>query len=547
MKRFFVKASIGAAGLLALLVPLQGCTNLDETPLSLISTSNFFTNEGEVLAALAGVYAQLRTTTPEGGLYDVNEITTDEMVVPIRGSDWNDNGQWIDLHNMTWTPNSIATSNFFNGDWNNPYAGIARANLFLSAVQNVTVANKASIIAEVRALRAFYYYLLMDFFGGVPIVTTTELAKHPRNTRREVFDFIEKELIAARDSGLPATRPVEENGRFTQGGADAILANMYVNAGVFTKEGAGSGGINATGYNSCSGITVTGGDACQAAIAASDRLLNSGNYRLADSFPQNFRADNNNSPENIFVVKFIAADGLGMDYAMAILHYNQYAPLAPWNGFAIQAQTYNAFDSTDKRRRVVLIGPQNDVLSGAFACVRPGCAGGAPDNYGPVWESTHRLIFTDTIHNIRAATEGEGGRVYKWPADPNHVAQNSGNDFAWFRLGEIYLIKAEVEHVLGNDALALALLDSLRARRDTVAPPLVGAVSDALILKERLFELLGENKRRQDLIRFGGYTNRADDPSLVGGKQPRADYYVLMPVPQSQIDANPLLTQNPGY
>ena len=406
---------------------------------------------------------------------------------------------------------------------------------------------KASIIAEVRALRAFYYYLLMDFFGGVPIVTTTELGKHPRNTRREVFDFIEKELIAARDSGLPATRPVEENGRFTQGGADAILANMYVNAGVFTKEGAGSGGINATGYNSCSGITVTGGDACQAAIAASDRLLNSGNYRLADSFPQNFRADNNNSPENIFVVKFIAADGLGMDYAMAILHYNQYAPLAPWNGFAIQAQTYNAFDSTDKRRRVVLIGPQNDVLSGAFACVRPGCAGGAPDNYGPVWESTHRLIFTDTIHNIRAATEGEGGRIYKWPADPNHVAQNSGNDFAWFRLGEIYLIKAEVEHVLGNDALALALLDSLRARRDTVAPPLVGAVSDALILKERLFELLGENKRRQDLIRFGGYTNRADDPSLVGGKQPRPDYYVLMPVPQSQIDANPLLTQNPGY
>ena len=547
MKRFFVKASIGAAGLVALLLPLQGCTNLDETPPSLISTSNFFTNEAEVLAALSGVYAQLRTTTPEGGLYDVNEITTDEMVTPIRGQDWNDNGQWIDLHNMTWTPTSIATSNFFNGDWNNPYQGIARANLFLSAVQNTTFANKAAIIAEVRALRAFYYYLLMDFFGGVPIVTTTELGKHPRNTRREVFNFIEKELIAARDSGLPATRPVDENGRFTQGGADAILANMYVNAGVFTKEGAGSGGINANGYNSCSGIAVTGGDACQAAIAASDRLLNSGHYRLADSFPQNFRADNNNSPENIFVVKFIAADGLGMDYAMAILHYNQYAPLTPWNGFAIQAQTYNAFDSTDKRRRVVLIGPQSDVLNGAPACVRPGCAGGAPDNYGPIWESTHRLIFTDTIHNIRSATEGEGGRVYKWPVDPGHVSWNSGNDFAWFRLGEIYLIKAEVEHVLGNDALALALLDSLRARRDTVAPPLVGTVTDALILKERLFELLGESKRRQDLIRFGGYTNRADDPSLVGGKQPRADYYVLMPVPQSQIDANPLLTQNPGY
>lgn len=546
MKRIFVKVSIGAAGLLGLLVPLQGCTNLDENPPSLISTSNFFTNESEVLAALAGVYAQLRTTTPEGGLYDVNEITTDEMVTPIRGQDWNDNGQWIDLHNMTWTPTSIATTNFFNGDWNNAYAGVARANLFLSAVQGTTFANKAAIIAEVRTLRAFYYYLLMDFFGGVPIVTTTELAKHPRNTRRELFDFIEKELIAARDSGLPPTRTVDENGRLTQSAADAILANMYLNAGVFTKDGA-AGGINANGYNSCAGITVSGGvDACQAALAAANRILNSGHYRLADSFPQNFRADNNLSPENIFVVKFIAADGLGLNYAMAILHYNQYAPLIPWNGFAIQAQTYNAFDSTDKRRRVVLIGPQSDVLNGAPACVRPGCAGGAPDNYGPIWESTHRLIFTDTIHNIRSATEGEGGRVYKWPADPAHVGANSGNDFAWFRLGEIYLIKAEIENELGNVALATALVDSLRARRDTVAAPLV-TVDRAAILRERLFELLGESKRRQDLIRFGGYTNRSDDPSLVGGKQPRPDYYVLMPVPQSQIDANPLLTQNPGY
>ena len=167
MKRFLVKASIGAAGVLALLVPLQGCTDLAETPPSLISTSNFFTNEAEVLAALAGVYAQLRTTAPEGPLYDAIEMTTDEMVEPIRGPDWNDNGQWIDLHNMTWTPTSIATSNFFNPIWNNPYAGIARANLFLSAVQNTTFANKASIIAEVRALRAFYYYLMMDFFGGV--------------------------------------------------------------------------------------------------------------------------------------------------------------------------------------------------------------------------------------------------------------------------------------------------------------------------------------------------------------------------------------------
>src|SRR5439155_1626052 len=143
-----------------LIVP-QACTNLDETPLSLITPGNFFHTEPEVLAGLAGVYAQLRSTAPEGGLYDANEVSTDEIVVPIRGKDWNDNGQWIDLHNVTWTPTSIATTNFFNGAWNTAYTGVARANLFLSAMENSTVPNKARYVAEGRTLRAFYYYLLM--------------------------------------------------------------------------------------------------------------------------------------------------------------------------------------------------------------------------------------------------------------------------------------------------------------------------------------------------------------------------------------------------
>lgn len=556
MKRLFVTTSIGLVGFLGLLlVPLQGCTNLDETPTSQITPGNFFRTEAEVLAGLAGVYAQLRSTTPASDIYNANEVSTDEIVVPTRGSDWYDNGQWIDLHNQTWSPTSAAASAFFNGAWNSAYTGVARANLFLSAVQNGTFPNKASIIAEGRALRAFYYYILMDMFGGVPIVTTTEVGQHPRNTRREVFDFIEKELIAARDSGLPATRPASDNGRFTQGGADAILANMYVNAGVFTKDGVGGSGISATSYNSCSGVTVSGGqDACLAADTVATHLLNSPYYRLADSFPQNFRADNASSPENIFVVKFIAADGLGFVLHMAALHYCQYAPLTPWNGFATLAQTYNTFDPNDKRRDAILIGPQKDVLSGQLVTVR---VSGACPAYSP----SVALVFTDTIKDMTQATEGEGPRIYKWPADPAHVGPNSGNDYAWFRLGEMYLIKAEVENELGNTGVALQLLNQLRARTASVAPPL-GTVDRNVILNERLFELFGEGKRRQDLVRFGRYTARTDEASAlkfgkgcVGatatspctGWNARPDYYVLLPIPQSQIDANPMLTQNPGY
>jgi hypothetical protein len=542
MKRPFVKISFGAGALLCgLLIVPQACTNLDETPLSLITPGNFFHTEPEVLAGLAGVYAQLRSTAPEGGLYDANEVVTDEIVVPTRGKDWSDNGQWIDLHNMTWTPTSIATTNFFNGAWNTAYAGVARANLFLSAMENSSVPNRARYVAEGRTLRAFYYYLLMDMFGGVPLVTTTDIQLKPRSTRRELFDFIEAELIAARDSGLPDTWGPGDNGRVTKGTADAILANMYLNAGVFTKDNTASSLINANGYNSCLGVTVTGGDACAAAIAAVDRILTSGHYALADSFPQNFRADNYKSPENIFVVKFIAADNLGIGVAMAALHYCQYAPLTPWNGFSTLAQTFNAFDPADKRRNAILIGPQRDVLTGALVTVRV-------NNACPAYTPANALVFTDSIGNIRSATEGEGPRLYKWPADPAHVAQNSGNDFAWFRLGEMYLIKAEAQHVLGQDGPALTTLNILRNRTDPVAPPLAVAVTDTVILRERLYELYGEVKRRQDLIRFGKFTSRSDAPSgLVGGKLAAADYYVLMPIPQSQISANPLLSQNPGY
>jgi hypothetical protein len=544
MKRQFVTLSIKAGALLGLLIAsLHGCTNLDETPVSVITPGTFFGNEAEVSAALAGVYAQLRSTAPEGTIYDANEVTTDEIVVPIRGPDWIDNGQWIDLHNQTWTPTSAAASNFFNGAWNNAYTGVARANLFLASVAPITVPNKATYLAEGRALRAFYYYILMDFFGGVPVVTDpTDHSLHLRNTRREVFDFIESELIAARDSGLPATWNAANNGRFTKGAVDAILANMYLNAGVFTKDGTPTSPINANGYNSCQSVTVTGGDACAAAVAAADRILTSGNYALADSFPQMFRADNANSRENIFVVKFINKDQLGLGIVMASLHYCMYHDASPWNGFATLAQTYNAFDPADKRRRVILIGPQVDVLTGAPATVRSG--GSCPTTGGTP------LVFTATIDTITDASEGEGPRLYKWPADPAHVAQNSGNDYAWFRLGEIYLIKAEAlnEQTPGSGA-ALALLNTLRNRLgDPVNTALAGPITRPIILNERLFELFGESKRRQDLIRFGQYTGRTDAASgIYGGKVGRPDFYVLMPIPQTQVNANPKLAQNPGY
>jgi hypothetical protein len=514
MKRTFVTSALAVALTL-------GCTDLSESPQSAISPGNFYRNEGEVLAGLAGVYAQLRSTLDD--YYNVSEISTDEMIVPTRGQDWYDGGTWLDLHAQTWTPTSPATGAFLGGAWNAAFAGVSRANVLLEALENVTVPNQAIIQSETRVLRGFYYYLLMDLFGRLPISTSSDIQRLPNQSRDSVFKFIESELLAARPA-LPVTWNAANSGRITRGVVDALLANMYINAGVFTKDGA-AGGINATAYNACTGVTVSGGvSACQAALNRADSvLLSSAGYQLADTFAKNFRSDNANSKENIFVVKFIPQDNLGLNFVMRALHYNQYNP-SPWNGFATIAATYDAFDSTDRRRGIFLIGPQRNVLTGALVNDRAG----------------NPLVFTKTINDITQATEGEGARIYKYPADPGHVAQNNGNDYAWFRLAEVVMIKAEAElNGATGTSTPLALVRSVRAR--AFATDTMTAVTLPRLLTERLFEFTGEGKRRQDLIRFGRYTAAWQFKPATG------DRYVLMPIPQGQIDANPDLTQNPGY
>jgi hypothetical protein len=150
------------------------------------------------------------------------------------------------------------------------------------------------------------------------------------------------------------------------------------------------------------------------------------------------------------------------------------------------------------------------------------------------------LSFTVTINDATAAAEHEGARFLKWPPDPAHAQPDNGNDFAWFRLAEILLIKAEAQFELGNTAGALLILNQLRARVFEPDEPLVTVTRD-VILQERLFELAAEGKRRQDLIRHGKF----DDAWTF--KAASAPYRILMSIPQTQLDANPLLVQNPGY
>jgi starch-binding outer membrane protein, SusD/RagB family len=394
----------------------------------------------------------------------------------------------------------------------------------------VSFATKPGIVAELRVLRALYYYALQDMFGGVPIVcpeTTNpichgiQIETRERNTRAEVFNFIEAELIAARPD-LPDTWSASMNGRLTKGAVDALLASLYLNAEVFTGTVTTAGLQKGTAH-------------WQDAVTVSDRLLNSPNYALATDWRSNFRADNGNSKENILTVKYLNQPGLGLHFVMESLHYNQYSGAqTPWNGFSTIADTYNAFDPADQRRQIFLAGPQINQATGLPAKDRAG----------------NPLVFDPNIPNDAQTGEGNGVRILKWPVDPAHLDQENSNDYAMFRLAEIYLIKAEALNELSaaNGPAAMALVNQVRARvfsppKPLATPPTQQGVRDA-ILNERLFELTAEAKRRQDLIRMGQFQRPWLFKSTASLTQP---YRVLMPIPLTQLGTNPKLVQNAGY
>ena len=523
MKVLFAQRSTWVAGALLVLfagltsVSLQGCTDLDEELFGAVTPDNFYRTDAEILAAVAPIYAQLRTTLDQ--YHNLSQVSSDETVVPTRGSDWFDGGVWLATHRHTWTP----SLGFLGDAWNNAYTGVARANVVLQTLDEAgTLEENPEIVAELRALRAFYYYLLMDLFGGVPIVGDDEYtidSDNPpaRESRAAVFAFLENELTEAREV-LPDSWPASGYGRMTKGAADAILANMYVNAEVFTGD-ATAGGLN------------RGPARWQDAITISDRILNSGVYSLSADWFDNFSADNHGVPELIMVVAHLAEVGLGLNFPHRTLHYHQFTP-DPWNGFATIAETYAAFDPADARRQIFLEGRAFNVETGE------------PVNN----RQDEPLFFTPEIANIENASEGEGVRIFKFPADPNHLGEHNGNDYPFFRLAEIYLIKAEALNELqGPNQESIDLINTLRERVYDPPQPLQLAdfpSREALrdrILDERLFELFYEAKRRQDLVRHDRFTEAWTF------KNQSEPFRVLFPIPQSQRDANPNLTQNPGY
>ena len=506
LRRTGLAALVAAPALL-----LGACDGLDVDPFSQVEVQNFYRTPSEVTAAVAPVYGAMRA--PLFNYYNLNQVSTDENIVPTRGSDWGDGGRWLAIHRHAWDANLSDA----NGAWGDAFNGISRANKVLLDIQDLDIEGKDELTAELRAMRAYFYYQILDLFGRAPIIGDDELTVDPDNppaaqSRAEVFAFIESELRAARPL-LPQTQQAA-GGRVSQDAVDAMLANLYINCEVFR------GTLTASGLQR--------GEACwEQARSTAEGLINSGRYSLSDSYTDIFSVDNESNPEHIFRIEHLAANGLGLTIPMRMTHYNQFSP-SPWNGFATLAETYNRYDEDDPRREIYLTGQATNFETGEPVDDRNG----------------NPLIFTEDFPGgVENTTEGGGYRLLKYAVDVNHVGGNHGNDFSVFRLGEMYLIAAEAAFRLGDSGAALSYINDLR---DRAGADDLDSVDEQAILDERLYELAGEAKRRQDLVRFeiGGVNQFL---RAYFEKDQSEPYRVVYPIPQAQIDANPNLTQNPGY
>lgn len=499
MKRFSKIALIAAAAVST--VTFQSCTDLEETIYEDITSDNFFSSEGDYYSVLVNAYGNLRPWL--WSYYNVSQVSSDETIVPTRGGDWGDGGVWRELHQHNWTP----TNGHIVGLWNDANKGLAQTNQFVFDLEAADDAifstySKATLLAEAKVLRAYYYFQLMDFFGGVPILTSASIdpANLPsRASREEVFNFIETEITSSLGS-LKDSHGSDQYGRITKGAANGLLARLYLNAETFTG-------------------TARWADA----EAACDAVINSGMYSLEADYHDNFDADNSMSDEHVFVIPNVAEGGMGLSINMRTLHYNQ-LPSSPWNGFCTLADFYNTFDTAnDARSEIFLVGQQYDFNTGDSLFDR----------------QNNPLSFTATLPGITGATESNGIRVLKWGVDPNMNGGDAGNDLAVVRYADVLLMKAEAMLRQGDEPGALAIVNDVRTRAGATART---SLSLDDMLEERGFELAWEAVRRLDLIRFGKFTDAWDLKEITG-----QDYVKLMPIPFSALGANPNLTQNDGY
>ena len=535
MKKIF---AISAAALI-----LSGC--LSEGSRSFLTEEQAFTNAQNLyINSVAFLYGYIGGSGESQGLqgtcrcvYDYNTMTTDEALIPIRGGDWYDGGLWENMYQHKWTANDATLYQ----TWKYLYKVVMLCNQSLADLEKYShLASQDEIrqwTSEVRAVRALFYFYIMDMFGRVPLVTETGLSvdEVTQAERSTVMNFVYDELVEV----IPHLASERSNlqgryyGRITRPVAWFVLAKIALNAEVYADDD-WTDGVRPDGKDilfEVDGIPMNAWETC---IAYCDKLEAFG-YVLEPVYTDNFLVHNEGSMENVFTIpldKNLYRNQFW--YLFRSRHYSHggaYAG-ASENGTCATLHTMSVYgygsDAPDARLvHNFYVGEV--FVDGTQVLLHTG----EPLIYMPL---EVKLNLTGSPYEKTA-----GARMAKYEVDRKSFSdgRQPDNDIVLFRYADALLMRAEAKVRNGEDGTA-----DMNAVRSRVG---MGTRTATLenILDERLLELVWEGWRRNDMIRYG-YFHKSYDMRTPLEDESNA-YTTVFPIPSRAIDLNPALKQNPGY
>lgn len=476
---------------------LTSCFDLEYENFSKIPSDGYPQSEADLDAATIGVYHTLGKSFVMDYLdhsgWTLSELPTDEL-----NTGWG--GAWILRDQFQWTANN-------DGKVETCYklyqTGITKATRIIDAFERSSVneGKKERYIAELRAIRALYAQLLYSLVGPVPIVTDPSIAndvysewKPVRPSKEEYVKFITTELEEVH-SVLNNTVTNTEYGRMTQGAALTLLMKVYLNDKDWEK-----------------------------AAETAQRVMDLGVYELLPVYKNVFAIENEgpSNKEIIFPIQRITSNtSFSWSYFACVLPSSPLYKsklginMSIWGGLKMPWSFYDKYEEGDSRLETI-IRYYTDV-------------------------DGNEVDYRQVKHS-----KATGAAPMKYSEDPEHIGSAQGNDFIMFRYADVLLSRAEALNELnGPTAECVELINQIRRRAHASEIKVGNFTKESLrdfILDERGRELYCEGHRRDDLIRHGKLIEYAVRDGY-GAK----DYHVLYPIPQSVMNENPNLKQNPGY
>lgn len=557
--RYFISAAL-------LALTTVGCTDLDVDIKS--QYTEYPDSEIALSARINNAYYAFRGAL--GRRYDeLISCNSDEYTAVSFDGDYL-NGR--DMSNISLHMVNADASNSQLAVYNDIQAGIVNCNQLLMDLGEGE--DQVSLTAPLRAVRAFYTFLLMDNWGDTPIIDYKILDSNSaieRSPRAEVAKWIETELLAVRDN-CPSEVSESTYGTPTCWMVDALLAKLYINWNVYTQD-----------VTSASWSPTANNEKINDCIAACDRVIESGLFDLTDDYKTKFMYTNGSHIKDfIYAMPFDAVTAQGMTYARFRTwrrgqnnngFYNIEMTNSVGGNMVLTPEFVKLFCLPGDRRNDVIAGNTGaNITKETFDVYQYDNATGMPTSVRNTYDGNN-VTFTKSIKlatgtyvkdgvtytrtpdadlNCGATLEGwtQGYRSIKFFPDINDYnvySRNQDNDVPIFRYADIILMKCEAivrggSATLGNTPKSL--FNQIRAYVN--APELADDPDLQDILDERGREFLDEHWRRNDLIRFGDFERDWGFKNDFN-KDAANPQYRLLPLARDVLNANTNWKQNPGY